>query len=333
MKSRSILVMCPNAMDATSFYRGFGPMGALKRHMNLSIASATELNWASLGLADLIFLQRPFDMTHVKAIEISKSNRKPVWVDYDDDLINIQPDNPSFRTYGSKEVKKNVQAIIEMADVVTVSTPFLKNQLGQRSEKVIVIPNALNDFIFKDRKRENVVRSNRMACWRGSSTHEKDLMSVGSQLIELSHKLKDMSFCFVAYNPWFITEAMHDKRTMVVDGMDVIEYHKFMAKIAPAIQVVPLHDSPFNRSKSNIAWIESCWAGAVTVAPSWQEWERPGVVNYSNPKDFFDCVKELSECTDLALSKQNQLGWEFICDNLLLSKVNEMRIKIINDLC
>jgi hypothetical protein len=45
--------------------------------------------------------------------------------------------------------------------------------------------------------------------------------------------------------------------------------------------MVPLHVSDFNRAKSNIGWIEAVHAGAITVAPDFQEWRRPGVINYA----------------------------------------------------
>lgn len=330
--NKSILVNCPNPTDATSFYRGIGPFGALKKQMNLTIAMANELTWATLSLVDCVYLQRPYDAAHVKAAEITKSNGKPLWIDYDDDLLSVGPDNPSHRIYHGPNVAKNVAQLIGMADVVTVSTPFLRQQYEKWSKKIIVIPNAFNDFILKPRERSTKVKSNRMICWRGSATHEKDLMSVGEELIELGKDLPDSHFSFVAYNPWFITDAMPHNRTFIVDGMDCIEYHKFMRTIAPRIQIVPLHNSVFNQSKSNIAWIESCWAGAVAVAPKWVEWIRPGIVNYADPKDFYQSVKELDACSDVAISKMNQEGWEYICDNLLLSNVNKQRIDIIKDL-
>jgi hypothetical protein len=94
---------------------------------------------------------------------------------------------------------------------------------------------------------------------------------------------------------------------------------------------VPLADSIFNRCKSNIAWIEGSFAGAVCLVPDWEEWQMPGTVRYSNPAEYGEKMKLLLN-NNFNYRKYNDLSWEYIMDNLTLSRVNGQRIEILKGL-
>ena len=82
----------------------------------------------------------------------------------------------------------------------------------------------------------------------------------------------------------------------------------------------PMLDTVFNRAKSNCSWIEATSAGMVLIAPNLPEFQRPGVVLTDH---FFAGVKHVME--DDAYLEAFNLSKEYIKNNLLLSKVNELR--------
>ena len=94
----------------------------------------------------------------------------------------------------------------------------------------------------------------------------------------------------------------------------------------PKRAITPLCDTPFNRAKSNISWIESTVAGAVCVAPDFPEWNRPGIINYGPTRPFKDAVLEALEVANHGF--ENKKSEEFIRENLMLSTVNQKRILI-----
>jgi len=79
---------------------------------------------------------------------------------------------------------------------------------------------------------------------------------------------------------------------------------------------------------SNIAWIEASHAGAVCLAPDWDEWRRPGVILYRDQEDF---RQKLSMLLEGGVNRSNLVGRsrEFISQNLTLGAVNHERWKII----
>jgi hypothetical protein len=113
--------------------------------------------------------------------------------------------------------------------------------------------------------------------------------------------------------------------------MDPISYFKYLHDTNPSALIVPLHDSEFNRSKSSIAWIEACFAGSITIAPSWEEWERPGCLTYSGNGAFKVLIKDVKKGEfDPTVGSKN--GWNHVMENLQLRDVNRLRMQVIENL-
>ena len=90
--------------------------------------------------------------------------------------------------------------------------------------------------------------------------------------------------------------------------------------------VKPMANHIFNHSKSNCSWIETTYAGMVTVAPTaFPEFDKPGIVrnNYHG-----EAVNRLMY-DDMYYQHNFELSVNYIRDNLLLSKVNELRKHLI----
>lgn len=327
-----LMVFVPNPLDATSFYRGMGPLTQLvQRHDDLLIDDReTVINWATLAKYDAIFLQRPYTDQHLQICKIAYDNGVPLWVDYDDDLFTVPTDNPTFPVYGNKEVQKQVATIIAMANVVSVSTPHLAERYAPMNPNIKVIPNAMDDRLLKWRpiiKRDK----QKLVLWRGSNTHHKDLACVAHELIEIANEYLDVTWEFIGFNPWFITDQMPQKQVIVAGAMDVMDYFRFLARTKPGIAVVPLFPNLFNKSKSNIAWMEAAFCGAPALVPTIPEWDRPGTVAYTTPTDFGQKLREMFKgAWDLAgLAKDS---WDYITDNLMLSKTNVLRRELLSEL-
>jgi len=116
--------------------------------------------------------------------------------------------------------------------------------------------------------------------------------------------------------------------------------HQYMAAyghLGPWVSVVPLEDTAFNRAKSNLAWIEATCAGALTLAPMWPDWLKPGVFTYDGLKGGlkpFDSALRviLSKFEDAEFQARVQASRDYIRENLLLDTVNARRWEIVNRL-
>ena len=324
----------PNPHDATSYYRAM-PLTTLgKTYPNdFNLDYAREISFSVAMKYHLAFFQRPSTGSELEAIKIFKRLGIPVIVDYDDLLFSLPTDNPAYQAYMNKQTQETIISIMRAADCIWVSTKELKRciQLPHASlnEKVFVIPNCLDDthLLIGDKKSPPEKRTPSVL-WRGSPTHERDVMEYAREITECSQDTR-YSFVFAGWNPWFLTDVMKQNQAMVSGALPVGEFMDFIYGNAPRIGMVPLHDSRFNRCKSNIAWLEMTWAGAAVLAPDWEEWKKPGITTYSNSDDFKIGLQSLLQSHPDRLLELNKMSWDHIQENFILSKVNHLRMDTI----
>lgn len=317
--NKNIAVLSYSGGDACQYYRGLGILNEL-RHYDISTTRIQNAaSWLELSASDIGFMQRPYLPQHVALAKLVKQ-QMPLWIDYDDLLTALPESNPSYVTYAAKEVRESIEHLSQLADVVTVSTEALKTHLGR--EDIRVIPNAYNDYRLPT-ERNVVERENKIVLWRGTNSHAGDIFTHKDALNALIRHNPDVHFLFLGFLPWML-----DLSAPNIDHMpakDMYEYFQFVDKLAPDVTIVPLEDEIFNQCKSNIAWLETARSGTITVAPFWESWAVPGVYAYED--DFFDTAHG-------ALTEGEKWwgGWDYIQNNLLLSEINRLRAKVVDDL-
>lgn len=326
-----LLVLTVNKNDSTSFYRANGVLHDLKNQMPLEITSMnfSELNdmsWASLVLFDVVFMQRPYQSVALKMAQYCRELNLPVWVDFDDYLLEVPSDNRSHYIFSNPAVKKTIVEILQLANVITVSTGALKQAFSQANENIHVVPNAFNTKLFN--YRENKTKTKKTLLWRGSETHSIDLFFYGDEIYNAQTNYTDWDFLYFGWNPWFIPQTENRKH---INSTDPVLYFKQLHGLSPRAMQVPLVDSLFNRCKSNIAYIEGSFAGAVCLVPAWEEWTMPGAITYQNLEEYREKLGIILN-EKVNFSKYNTLAWEFIMDSLTLEKVNKQRVEILKTL-
>jgi hypothetical protein len=272
----NVLALVPEPADATSWFRGFGPLNHLRRHEfpGLRILRAKTVDWAVIGQSDIVFMQRPASEVWAQVAQMVKEEGKPLWIDWDDDCLHVPPENPNAYQF-TEAIKTAVIRTNALADVVTVSTAGLADVFGFNKKRVEVVPNAwpLCRMPWLNRPPADCI------LWRGGAHHARDLMEAAPQIVHALKQLQAPCY-FVGFDPWFIREKA-GPHCLWVPPMDIGTYHRFLAQKAPRALFVPLANTVFNQSKSAAAWLEATWAGAVTVAPAWSwEFAQEGVLRY-----------------------------------------------------
>lgn len=336
-KTIDIMSFYPDIFDATTFYRGIGPLHELK-DCGIKSNMTDRIHWTILKGFDIFFILRPFLNQHIQAIEIAKECRKKVWIDYDDLLIDIPINNPFLKATKKNfnltkyDIKNNVLKAIKLADLVTVSTDFLKDQLEKElgkdyfnHENIQVLNNAHDDYLFPTQQRT----SEKVIMWRGSNTHTKDLDILSENIIKISEKNSDYKFVFMGYDHKPLTRHIKNKH-LVPPTRDILAYFKNIVRWKPKLFIVPLDDSPFNKAKSNIAGLEANYAGAVAIAPYFKEWVEVASA-YDSNDDFIAITDELLNNDELFMLENRRI-YENIKKNYLLSNINKKRALLIKDL-
>lgn len=328
----NILMIIPNRQDATSFYRSMGPFSHLHRSMELNLIFADQIDWSLIKMSDIVFMQRPFNSSHLQVAALCQEVGRPLWVDYDDLLFDIPEDNPAHESFMAPEVRNNVIQIIRAATVVTVSTEQLKKvfQLEKNTlnHRVYTVPNALDHDLIK---YSAPFQFKKLLSWRGSNTHMQDIAEHAASLIDLIRARPDVTTQWVGWNPWFVTQGIAKNQAIVAPPMAIHRYYEFMQKTNPSVQVVPLHEHMFNYCKSNIAWIEATLVGAVCVGPDWAEWRKPGILTYKTTEDFKSCIEYALDNPE-EMKKLHEESLAYIVDNLMIGRINKGRESIINAL-
>lgn len=331
---KNLAINIPNINDATAMYRAVNPLSQLRercKYLNgLNIANWSE---ATVRVSDGAFFQRPFTADHLNALIMAKDSGRKVWVDYDDYLLGVPTDNPTHSKYMSQEIQVNVQNILREADIVTVSTEHLKKLYSKFNSNIKVARNGLDMGLRCMKERGKAGKRNKIIAWRGSRTHHRDVFTYARTIMEISRDPmnKDWQWHFIGDNLWFLTDSMPHYQTFVTKPMSPLEYFKHIKILSPSAFMVPLHDGDFNRSKSNIAWLEASYAGAITIAPDWEEWQHPGILKYKTESEFSEALRLVIK-EEIDVSASVEKSWEYIMDNFTVEKINDIRLEVLCEL-
>lgn len=332
---KTLMCVIPGPKDVTAFYRFSGPMGEILSRtdeINLMLAFNTEIYDDLVYLARAAFMQRPFHESHYQVAKIIKRNGRPLWVDFDDDLFDVPPDNPVYETYAEPKIRRHMAEIIAMADIVTVTTEALKEKFSlgaMKGKDIRVVPNAIDFGRFPQQPK---TERSPLILWRGSRTHHQDVMSVAKQMLDVYREKPKFVWEFLGDRLWFVTSQMaqiNAKRVVPAPALGIMEYHQHIIDVAPKVVIAPLVKNAFNRSKSNIAFLEATYAGALCLAPSFKEWSVPGCITYDGAEDF---EAKLLGILNNEFDSQLEVAKNWVAKNRGLRKVNEMREQILKEL-
>ncbi len=291
-----------------------------------------EFNMNRLRLADAVFVQRPCASHHMELVQAAHELGIPTWVDLDDDIFNIPDSNMNHYIYAANNYLSYCAASLTQADVVTVTTQALADSLKKYNANIQVIPNAFDDVLLGKKARKAVWPRKPLILWRGSNTHDADILKVGRSFEHLTKAYPEWRWIFLGHKPWVLTANMPENSYNHMPWQDnLLSYFNCIDKIQPTITIVPLDDCPFNRAKSNIAWIEGSFANSVVLGPDWAEWQKPGVVVYNSPESFAGQLEKLmSGSQALAGCVEDSKG--YIHEHLRLTYVNHLRAKVLQSL-
>jgi len=291
----------------TDFYRTTGVLPFIN-HPDIHLRDISHFGHITqwdLASVDILIMQRPCTPDHMKMIRLAKKCGIKVIVEYDDDVLHVDAYSPVYQQY--KEQKYIILEMIDTADEVWVST----NNIALSFGRGIVIPNALNDYILGQCSAANTT-SNKVV-WRGGMTHEADVYENFDQIMAMIADNNNLDFYFIGHR-FIKLEMALDKAGIgnyySVECMPIMQYFDYLKRLKPKAMIFPLCDTPLNRGKSNISFLEATWAGAEYFGSNnLPEFNLPYVhpmTEFPNGSSHYEAVGYVEE-------------------NLLLSKINLLR--------
>lgn len=236
-----------------------------------------------------------------------KWNVGPSFVyDTDDDLFRVEPLNPAFKYLGvqvedrplqdgdavsvvgedgkaktlfedgkndfsiaaNRERLAGIRRNMAAADLVTCTTEgsaaYVRRETGH--ENIHIFPNCID---LGDWPKVRIAEDDKVRIlWQSSSCHFEDIWPLRKVLGKIQRKYENVEFIlFGSPYEWLVQELVPE-RTTVMRWVEYNQYILYMSMFGHDINIAPLHDSEFNRSRSCIRMYESAatWKPAATLA-------------------------------------------------------------------
>jgi glycosyltransferase involved in cell wall biosynthesis len=266
------------------------PLRELEKHgrFNVTYVSAydTDLPIENLLAADVFVVQREFaeQATSAPFIAAARQLGKVVVFEIDDLLTKTPRSNPVYPY--SMRIAGDLIHVAREADFITTSTAPLLEELAEEvadaPTKGHVLRNCVNTEIWGDTFEPKLPAENEpyVVGWFGSPTHDEDLAIVKDAIAYLARKhAGEVEFHFFGYLPKELREIPGVK-LMRGSQPNVVKHAAGVRAARIDLAIAPLVDNAFNRSKSDLKWLEYSICGIPAifsdVAP-YREAITPGV--------------------------------------------------------
>ena len=226
------------------------------------------------------------------------------------------PDYNKFKfAFDSEEVRENCIEMVNMVDEVTVTCDFMRRLYTEKTgqEKITVIPNFVPNFwmgyLFDDKnvsKQFEVNKKKPRILYTGSGAHyDVDNKTGGkddfTQIREFVRATVDKyQWIFVGAFPPQLIDLVQQKKVEFYPWQNLLNYPRFIARLNAQLMVAPLENNNFNKSKSDIKFIEACTLGIPCLCQDMETYNTA-------PADLrFNTVEEFSDKIDTILNWKNR---------------------------
>lgn len=208
-------------------------------------------------------------------VEQAKVLGQRIVVDVDDYYSGLPESNKAFdATHPEKNKRTNrdyYNMVIEAADTITVSTPFLLEHHSHTHNDVRLVRNGVLPSQFTARKHTS---TQPVIGWAGAVDYRGgDLETLRGWLPAFLEE-HDLWFHHVGHNPdthSFADVVGIDPRRVTTSPL--VPINSYAAMLQFDIGIVPLNDIPFNYAKSNIKGLEYAASGIPFVAGGTPEYK------------------------------------------------------------
>ena len=303
------VLFVPAGVTASGFYRAMFPADLLNEGGQVMSNWTAKPDPAKALRYDVLWIQLITAKLLTEIARQAKAEGVRIVYDIDDNLSAIPDENQAKTVYGTAEKQAEIREMIELADLVTVSTvPLGKAILNRHPGKwVKVLPNMLTANVAPRKHPSNpdFVR----ILWAGSATHKRDLAIIAPALRNVLRR-HDGKVRFTLFGER-LPEVLADCHRWIdlKKPVDFEEYHDELAEIGADFGIVPLEANEFNESKSGIKGLEYASAGYPTLCSPVAEY--PALVAAGFPAEIVQddgWLPALRRMVDMPREERNQLG-------------------------
>ncbi|WP_096700268.1 class I SAM-dependent methyltransferase [Magnetospirillum sp. 15-1] len=240
---------------------------------------------AAAGESDVMVVQRaPLSLEDTRHLIAMAADRKvPLVLDVDDDLTALGKDHPEHAAYG--EAAKAMEELAKAANIIVASTPVLADTFGRWPDKVRVLANALDESLWfaGNHAPARTERGHVALLYAGTATHGADLALLRPALDMARQETGlDIRLSVIGGEPTGAGQDWYERVDVPLSMVSYPAFARWMRANAAAwdIGLAPLVDTPFNRAKSALKYLEYSalgLAGAYAALPPYEGVVQDGV--------------------------------------------------------
>lgn len=232
---------------------------------------------------------------------------------YEVDDVVFKEDIPDYNkfkfAFDSDEIRNNCIEIINMCDEVTVTCEYMRQlyQVRTGKKEITVIPNfvpynwmghqfdkrRIYDAYDKNKKKPRVL-------YTGSGAHY-DVDNKNGGVDDFTHVLSTVintidkyQWVFVGAFPPALGPYVASKQIEFHPWQNLQDYPTFIASLNSQVMIAPLLDNSFNRSKSDIKFIEACVLGLPCLVQDMETYKSaPDFLKFKTGEDLEVKLEEI----------------------------------------
>ncbi|MGD0121096.1 MAG: glycosyltransferase [Candidatus Limnocylindrales bacterium] len=226
-----------------------------------------KLDTSSLQWADVLLFRRYYRVTGRDLItralwDVAESLTDAPAIVYDTDDLLLGPAPRWNGLWADMEAAEPmVRRMARRADLVTVSTPTLARHFGRLNPNLRVIRNAIDPELYVPTEPRPEGERTRVLLY-GNVVRLRDFLGYPSQAVaDYRHRVR---VCYLGAERNEVG-GLFDEAHGYVTGLP--EFCRALGNLHPDVGLAPIADAtPFDRSKSELHWLEYSAAGAATIA-------------------------------------------------------------------
>lgn len=217
------------------------------------------------------------------------------------------PDYNKFKfAFDNEEIRQNCIDIINMCDEVTVTCPYMQKLYREKTgqQNITVLPNFVPDFwmghLFdgkevakqyeKNKKKPRILYTGSGAHYdvEGKTGGKDDFTHIRDYIRQTVDKYQ---WIFVGAYPPPLHDLVQQKKVEFYPWQTLLTYPKFISGLNAQLMVAPLEDNSFNRSKSDIKFIEACTLGIPCLCQDMVTYSSaPAALRFKTAEEFGDKI-------------------------------------------
>ncbi|MFP5212650.1 MAG: glycosyltransferase [Acidobacteriota bacterium] len=262
-----LIAQIDTAQDETTgdfYYRDYAPGVAMSLCRDVFAVNLTSLHRNREEImreADVLALINLCDPDLLPVIRERRQRGKVTVYELCDDLDDTPPGSPAYAYYRNPENSLLLKRIARACDAVQFSSPELQRKYGSLNRRTTVFPN----HILEIPPRRNHSNGEGMTVgWGGSLGHLDDMKKIADPLIRWILSRTDVKLHLMCADPIRdLFKALPEGRKKHFSTGSLWDYYRFLTTID--VGLAPLKDTPFNRSRSDVKFLEYAVHGVVPV--------------------------------------------------------------------